>query len=1097
MRRRILSLVLAISLVLGLCFAASSVSAEGTEAKYPYFVNQISGTPKMFYDALHHMLEKGTFLGGNGYVDMTEFGITQQQIKDHLDRKIDLLSDYAIGRDAFYLDYPSVFYVDFSNITLRITKEEKGYYHLYMGAGRYPTYYTEGFNNIGEVEAAISEYNSALEAAVAEVRSAGDEHAMIVKAHDIITHGTSYRLEDKCASGNVGFIRTAYGSLVKHEGVCEAYSRAFKAIMDEVGIPCVLTSGFFRHEDEKTGADILEEHMWACVELDGGWYAVDATMDDPANYHSNNSGEDGYETGEYCVVGQDIMSLQHMEDGTLSGGHSFVFTYPELELKSYGMQTAYSNAGLLVNFSPFGESVGDASGVFYVSYNGMNLTKMKENGKYLLVKFYYEDKDTGKWEYSPWSYVLTDIYNIEEEEDRIIFGVPHIQYMEFAVTDISPGDYSQYLHVDNPEDLEEYVECITYDSGDEKLLADSGMLHNPNGTYVKPPYIKTVDPPVNVSMKIGTQYHVVATYDEELKLLDEGKPSGIVFGCESVRNRTGTTGEKYAKVENFTWDGHSTVSFDFTPSEMWLDDSIFYEFTPTNLVGVDSGKVPNTISYLTSFPCRACAYKSEGFDFNVFGKPTLLDSSGFSTEGWETSDGESVSDKLTHRMMLVASDATSEEQAEMDGLLQGEGVLDAEYFNIYLTLCKEMVVKTGDGVRVCLGFPEGYGPDDAGVTFKAYHFYEENGETKVEEIPCVITPYGLVITCKSFSPFTIAAVEGVTETSEKTLLVMNPEVGGKIEADTKPDGVGNITIGSGEEITFTVTADEGYVIDTLNVGSKSIQVSENESQKTVTVKAEDISGSSAFVSAEFVYESATDGEAGTPVNPAGSEEEPQVMTPSPSARPTQSPAAAAPQNPKPTDSPTPGGEPTAQSAETTPVPTDSTTAPTETTPAPTKEATPIPTETTPAPTPNVTAAPQEESPSLQHEPLPQSDSPSGSPSTDTPPVPQINIGESAEVENSETPPPAPTQTPEVTPPPIPSPTSEPAPAPSAGGADAQNAAANAAVSPTPAPDAPQTGESRAFPMWIGLMAVSVLGIGALAYFVLRGKNRQRGRRYMR
>lgn len=39
---------------------------------------------------------------------------------------------------------------------------------------------------------------------------------------------------------------------------------------------------------------------------------------------------------------------------------------------------------------------------------------------------------------------------------------------------------------------------------------------------------------------------------------------------------------------------------------------------------------------------------------------------------------------------------------------------------------KKYVVKTGHRLQVSLGFPAGYGPDDAGVIFKAYHFVKDN-----------------------------------------------------------------------------------------------------------------------------------------------------------------------------------------------------------------------------------------------------------------------------------------------------------------------------------------------------------------------------------
>ena len=53
--------------------------------------------------------------------------------------------------------------------------------------------------------------------------------------------------------------------------VCEAYSRAFKMVCDEIGIPCILVPG--------------DGHMWNYVQNeDGVWYAMDVTWDDPVRW---------------------------------------------------------------------------------------------------------------------------------------------------------------------------------------------------------------------------------------------------------------------------------------------------------------------------------------------------------------------------------------------------------------------------------------------------------------------------------------------------------------------------------------------------------------------------------------------------------------------------------------------------------------------------------------------------------------------------------------------------------------------------------------------------------------------------------------------
>ncbi|MBM6926610.1 S-layer homology domain-containing protein [Pseudoflavonifractor phocaeensis] len=63
---------------------------------------------------------------------------------------------------------------------------------------------------------------------------------------------------------------TAEGALLKGTAVCSGYANAYQLLMQRAGIPCEYVSGY------ATGS-----HAWNVVEIDGQWYHVDATWDDP------------------------------------------------------------------------------------------------------------------------------------------------------------------------------------------------------------------------------------------------------------------------------------------------------------------------------------------------------------------------------------------------------------------------------------------------------------------------------------------------------------------------------------------------------------------------------------------------------------------------------------------------------------------------------------------------------------------------------------------------------------------------------------------------------------------------------------------------
>ncbi|MFI3141885.1 MAG: hypothetical protein R3Y27_06210, partial [Clostridia bacterium] len=63
----------------------------------------------------------------------------------------------------------------------------------------------------------------------------------------------------------------AYFILVENYGVCQAYAYAYKLLLNSAGIDCLYVSSTSMN------------HGWNLVELDGQWYHVDITWDDPSD----------------------------------------------------------------------------------------------------------------------------------------------------------------------------------------------------------------------------------------------------------------------------------------------------------------------------------------------------------------------------------------------------------------------------------------------------------------------------------------------------------------------------------------------------------------------------------------------------------------------------------------------------------------------------------------------------------------------------------------------------------------------------------------------------------------------------------------------
>ena len=82
-----------------------------------------------------------------------------------------------------------------------------------------------------------------------------------------------YALQDKPGLIYEPDCDNPYGALVKGYGICLGYATSFQLLMDMVGIRCITVRGYSKEHQE--------DHAWNEVELDGQWYCVDVTWNDP------------------------------------------------------------------------------------------------------------------------------------------------------------------------------------------------------------------------------------------------------------------------------------------------------------------------------------------------------------------------------------------------------------------------------------------------------------------------------------------------------------------------------------------------------------------------------------------------------------------------------------------------------------------------------------------------------------------------------------------------------------------------------------------------------------------------------------------------
>ncbi len=831
---------------------------QNVDAKFHY--NQLTDEAKKIYNALHTMYVNGILKTGSQDYDLVANGyFTEEEAKNYEKGSSELITAMNAARYAFYADYPEIFYVEFQKMSIRTTKDAENKYHVYLGSGRYKDYFVDGFTT-ENIDKAIEDFNNKVDEIVEKANNITEEAdkdlttEKIRLIHNEIINNTSYRLESDCTPGNESFIGTPYGSLVKGQAVCEGYARSIKVLLDRIGVENILVQGL--HQSEGSAA---VPHMWNYVQIEKQttaratekvWYAIDATMDDPFLRDTNmdpsdvdfKPGDDiveGFENTRFCMVGKETMNKEHTPLEVVEAAGNYKFKYPEINDEDYGIDAVTNSNGLLVKFKQEGTSTEEyTAGDFYISYNEKGYAAAKAEGKYILMKYHEYRPGDELWVQGNWGYMDPEYYagGFIDYGDHLYISVPNGEYVEFAVTTLAPSSG---------------IAALTYQGDESDFVARSGKIYNPNGIYKAPPYVKTQVPPSTQTLSIGPTYHVDVTFDDDL-VFEEGVTE-VGYRMES----SGATGAEKSEITNLKFDGKRRITFDLKFSEMYADDEANYNIYVTGLVGKNSGKAPNSIVFGAAHDILCAQRMNMAKNWEVFARPTLLESEDLSLNGWETKDGKPVSEKLRSRIALVTTRTTKAEQESMNNLIENElqdtGLIKSETYNISLNVCRDYVVKTGHRLRLALGFPAGYGPEDAGVTFKAYHFItDDNGNvTGVEEIPCVVTQYGLIVTCDSFSPFAIAVTEkDETEVVTTKAAIVTTTDGGQINGASRESG-NIITLDENQSATMSIVPNEGYQIESITVCGENKEIT-NKDGMDLTVNYADIKDGNNIVDVKFV-----------------------------------------------------------------------------------------------------------------------------------------------------------------------------------------------------------------------------------------------------
>lgn len=283
-----------------------------------YFYNQLAEEAKTIYKALESNRENmktGTH--------KIELGDTFSDLLSTENGQTKLGEYYQSAIEAYTYDNPDIFYLSPNKMYLNIEKTTtlfKTTYNVYINNGGESNYLVNEFPTKEYVDEAIKKVESAKNNIIAN--RTGNTYDDIKMVHNYLVDNIEY--DTTISKAN---IYDAYGALINHECVCEGYARAFKYIMDDMQIPCVLVIGKATNSKGET-----ENHAWNYVNLNGAWYAIDTTWDDPVVLNGGRASlASKY---KYFLKGASTMNIDHTPSGQFTEGGK-VFNYPTLSNSDY------------------------------------------------------------------------------------------------------------------------------------------------------------------------------------------------------------------------------------------------------------------------------------------------------------------------------------------------------------------------------------------------------------------------------------------------------------------------------------------------------------------------------------------------------------------------------------------------------------------------------------------------------------------------------------------------------------------------------------------------------------------------------------------
>ena len=287
---------------------------RGTEPILQHVTGKVDGTQldgsSYLYRSLLSEQEKQAY-------DVIRAGLIKGSQKIEMTVPISVSNFPTIYKYVCY-DSPDIFWID-------------GGYTYYRNNSNIVTKVVPKYNDLAkDIAGNTAKVETALAEALADMWSMQDPVEQVKYAHDYLVSTVTY-------GASSIYNQSAYSAVIDKVSVCAGYSRAFQYMMQKVGIPCAYVTGS-AWDASNSGA-----HAWNLVCINGEYYAMDVTWDDPIG------AAEGKFYYDYFDVTDAALASDHARDNVSS-------VLPAATGTKASFQEAFS---------------GNAFGTDFASYNGV------------------------------------------------------------------------------------------------------------------------------------------------------------------------------------------------------------------------------------------------------------------------------------------------------------------------------------------------------------------------------------------------------------------------------------------------------------------------------------------------------------------------------------------------------------------------------------------------------------------------------------------------------------------------------------------------------------------------------------------------------